>query len=84
MVEIKIAYLVYAVIGLGAVVVGIHRFTGIFKPKCQIDSCPDPGCQETVKGLKQDVSEMKPKIEDVQKDTEYIRGQVDILVKKMG
>ena len=81
--EIPLSYVVYGFVGIGAATVGVTKFTNIFKPKCTLEGCPDPGCQETVKGLKVDVSAMKPKIETVQKDTEYIRGQVDILVQKM-
>ena len=83
--QIELAHIGYAVVGLGAVAVGVNKFTGIFKPKkCMIDSCPDPECQGVVQALKQDVSEVvKPQLLEIQKTTYRIEGQVDILVQEM-
>ena len=70
--------------GLGALAVGVNKFTGIFKlRKCMIDSCPDPACQGVVQELVGDVAEMKPQLSQVKGNTDYIKGQVDILVQEM-
>jgi len=82
--QIELAHIGYAVVGLGAVAVGINKFTGIFKPKkCLIDSCPDLECQGVVQGLVGDVAEMKPQLLEVKGNTNYIKGQVDILVQDL-
>ena len=83
--EFELATIIpYGLVGLGAVAVGIKKFTNIFPTKnCPMTSCPDAECQGDVKALKEDISAMKPQLLTVQTDTAHIKGQVDILVKKM-
>ena len=78
-----IPYVPYGLVGLGAIAVGIKKYTNLFPPKkCPMTTCPDPECQGNVKALKKDVSEMKPQLLNIQKSTSRTEGQVDMLVKK--